>query len=113
MSKTYKIKWTTNAKDDLLAIVTYVKRESPSKAREIYLSIREKADSSNFFPLKGRIVPELQSEGITLFREVIASSWRVIYKIGNDTVYIMAVLDSRRNIEEILLHKLLDSKGKK
>ncbi|MDD2451568.1 MAG: type II toxin-antitoxin system RelE/ParE family toxin [Sulfurovum sp.] len=107
MSETYKLKWTTNAKDDLLNIVAYIKQDSPGIANEIYQKIREKAHSSNFFPLKGRVVPELQKEGITLYREVMATPWRIIYKVGNDTVYIMAILDSRQNVEEVLLQKLL------
>jgi plasmid stabilization system protein ParE len=107
MSKTYKLKWTLNAKNDLLNIVEYIKRDSPSNANDVYLRIKKVAHSSNFFPLKGRVVPELQKEGITLYREVIASPWRIIYKVGNDTVYIMAILDSRQNVEELLLQKLL------
>lgn len=107
MSETYKLKWTKNAKDDLLNIVAYIKKDSPSIANDIYQKIRKKAHSSNFFPLKGRVVPELQNEGITFYREVIASPWRIIYKVGNDTVYIMAILDSRQNVEELLLQKLL------
>lgn len=107
MSETYKLKWTTNAKDDLLNIVTYIKKDSLSTASDIYQRVRKKANSSNFFPLKSRVVPELQKEGITFYREVIASPWKVIYKVGNDTVYIMAILDSRQNVEELLLQKLL------
>ncbi|MBV5321953.1 MAG: type II toxin-antitoxin system RelE/ParE family toxin [Sulfuricurvum sp.] len=107
MSKTYKLLWTLNAKSDLLSIVEYIKNESPSNAHDVYLKIKKVAHSSNFFPLKGRVVPELQKEGITYYREVIASPWRIIYKVGNDTVYIMAILDSRQNVEEILLQKLL------
>lgn len=107
MSKTYKLQWTTNAKDDLLNIVDYIKKDSPRIANEVYLKIRTMSKSSNFFPLKGPIVPELQKEGITLYREVITSPWRIVYKVGNDTVYIMAILDSRQNIEELLLQKLL------
>lgn len=107
MTKTYKLKWTTNAKDDILNIVSYIKNDSPSIANDVYQTIKEKAHSSNFFPLKGRVVPELQKEGITLYRELVASPWRIIYKVGNDTVYIMTIVDSRQNIEELLLQKLL------
>ena len=107
MLKTYKLKWTQNAKNDLLSIVEYIKRDSPSVAKEIYLKIKEQAHSSNFFPLKGRVLPELQKEGITIYRELMATPWRIIYKIGDDTVYIMAILDSRQNVEELLLQKLL------
>ncbi len=107
MLKTYKLKWTQNAKSDLLNIVDYIKSDNPSIAKDVYLKIRKQAESSNFFPLKGCVVPELQKEGITLYREVISTPWRIMYKVGDDTVYIMAILDSRQNVEELLLQKLL------
>jgi len=106
-SKQYKLQWTTNAKNDLLDIVEYIKRDSPSNAKSVYLKIKEKAKSSNFFPLKGRVVPELQKEGINTYREVITKPWRIIYKVSTDTVYIMAIIDSRQNIEDILLKKII------
>ncbi len=107
MLKIYKLKCTQNAKSDLLNIIDYIKNDSPLIVKDVYLKIREKAESSNFFPLKGRVVPDLQKEGITLYKEVVASLWRIIYKVGDDTVYIMAILDSRQNVEELLLQKLL------
>ena len=109
MNKTYKVKWTSNAKEDLLNIVAYIKDDSPDIAKEVYQKIKKKANSSNFFPLRGRVVPELQKEGITMYRELISSVWRIIYKIDNDTIYIMAIFDSRQNVEELLLQKLLRS----
>ena len=109
MSKAYKVQWTSNAKEDLLNIVAYIKEDSPTIAREIYLNIKKKAHSSNLFPLRGRVVPELQKGGITMYRELISSPWRIMYKVDNDTVYIMAIFDSRQNVEELLLQKLLRS----
>ena len=41
------------------------------------------------------------------FFRVIAKPYRIMYKIENDTVYIMAIFDSRQNMEELLLQKLL------
>jgi len=73
----------------------------------IYKKLREKAQSSHFFPLKGRIVPELQVEGIVHYREIIVSPWRIIYKVGSDTVYIMSIIDSRQNLDDLLLKKIL------
>jgi len=109
MSKTYKVRWTSNAKEDLLNIVAYIKEDSPTIARDVYEKIKEKAHSSNLFPLRGRVVPELQKEGIPMYRELISSVWRIMYKVDNDTVYIMAIFDSRQNVEELLLQKLLRS----
>jgi addiction module RelE/StbE family toxin len=107
MSKIYKVKWTSNAKEDLLNIVDYIKQDSLSAARKVYKQIKEKAHSSNIFPLRGRVVPELQKEGITIYRELIVQPYRIMYKTESDTVYIMAIFDSRQNIEELLLQKLL------
>jgi len=107
MSKVYKVQWTSNAKEDLLNIVAYIKEDSPTIAREIYEKIKKQANSSNFFPLRGRVVPELQKEGITMYRELMSSPWRIIYKVDSDTVYIMAIFDSRQNVEDLLLQKLL------
>ncbi len=73
MDKTYKLQWTKSAKDDLLDIVSRIKKESPNTAKEIYQKLREKAQASNFFPLKGRVVPELQQQGIMQYREIIVT----------------------------------------
>jgi len=32
-----------------------------------------------------------------------------MYKVDNDTIYIMAIFDSRQNVEDLLLQKLLRS----
>jgi len=92
MSKIYKVQWTSNAKEDLLNIVAYIKEDSPSIARDVYKKIKSKANSSNFLPLRGRVVPEFQKEGITMYRELISSTWRIMYKVNNDTVYINGYL---------------------
>ncbi len=107
MSKIYKVEWTSNAKEDLLNIVDDIKQDSLDVARKAYIQIKDKAHSSNLFPLRGRVVPELQRQGITLYRELIENPWRIMYKIENDTVYIMAIFDARQNVEELLLQKLL------
>ena len=107
MSRTYQVIWTSNAREDLLNIVGYIKKESADAARNVYEQIKEKAHSSNLFPLRGRVVPELQKEGITIYRELIIRPWRIVYKIENDTVYIMAVFDARQDVGELLLQKLL------
>ena len=87
--------------------MSYIKKDSLSAARRVYRQIKEKAQSSNFFPLRGRVVPELLKEGITIYRELIVQPWRIMYKIENDTVYIMAIFDSRQDVEKLLLQKLL------
>ena len=108
MQATHTLKWTKNAKDDLLDIITCIKADdSPTTAKNVSKKLKDKAQSSHFFPLKGRVVPELQVEGIVHYREIIVSPWRIIYKVGNDTVYIMSIIDSRQNLDDLLLKKIL------
>ena len=113
MSNIYKVKWTSNAKEDLLNIVDYIKQDSARSARKVYKQIKDKAHSGNFFPFRGRVVPELQRQGITIYRELVENPWRIMYKIENDTVYIMAIFDARQNVEELLLQKLLRTNDNK
>lgn len=54
-------------------------------------------------------MPELQAQGIRQYRELIIKQWRLVYRISQKSVYVLTVLDSRQNIEDILLQRLADS----
>ena len=53
---------------------------------------------------------ELQDQGILQYRELVISPWRVLYRISEKNVFVLSVLDSRRNIQDILLKRLTNSK---
>ncbi|MCJ7784285.1 MAG: type II toxin-antitoxin system RelE/ParE family toxin [Desulfobacterales bacterium] len=91
-------------------MVEYIAADSPSNAFEIFKEIKQKATNLYTFPDRGRIVPELKDQGIVLYRELIASLWRIIYRISKKALYILSVLDSRQNVEDILLKRLIRSK---
>jgi plasmid stabilization system protein ParE len=104
---TYHVFWTQTAQQDLKKIIEYIAADSEIKARGVYLAIREKADNLRQMPLRGRIVPELRYCGILLYREFIAHPWRIIYKIEENRVWALAVIDGRRNVEDILLDRFI------
>lgn len=58
-------------------------------------------------PFRGRIVPELGDLGITVYRELISHPWRIIYKANEGKVWVLAVFDGRRNMEDILLERFI------
>jgi len=107
MNKTYKVQWAGIAEEDLKNIVLYIAEDSPTNARTIFEKIKEKASSLTLFPERGRTVPELQDHGIFLYRELIHTPWRIIYRIESSKVYILSVIDSRQNLEDILLKRLI------
>ena len=110
MKKVYDVRWSETSERDLTDIIAYVAEDNPSYAYQILRVIKRKASSLYSFPERGRIVPELQHQGITQYRELIVSPWRIIYRISERTVYVLSVLDSRRNVEDILLKRLISLK---
>ncbi len=107
MNKKYKIEWAAVAETDLKQIIDYAAADSPGNALQILKTIRQKALSLYMFPERGRIVPELQGQGINIYRELIAAPWRIVYRISDVAVFVLAVIDSRQNVEDILLNRLL------
>jgi len=107
MNKKYKVEWASVAETDLRHILDRIAAESPDNALQILKKIRQKASSLFAFPERGRIVPELQGQGIHIYRELIIAPWRVVYRISDRTVFVLSVIDSRQNVEDVLLDRLV------
>ena len=108
--KQFEIIWTKNAQFDLESIIEYIKMDSLTIAKKIFFEIKKECSNLYYFPQRKRVVPELQQIGILKYREIIHERWRIIFKIENTKVYILLVVDSRRNLEEILFQRLIDKK---
>ncbi|WP_028574769.1 type II toxin-antitoxin system RelE/ParE family toxin [Desulfonatronovibrio hydrogenovorans] len=107
MSQAYQIKWAAVAQSDLKQIIDHIAADSPESGLRILKSIREKASRLYTLPDQGRIVPELKDQGIHIYREIIVPPWRIIYRISEITVFVLSVIDSRRNVEDILLDRFV------
>jgi toxin ParE1/3/4 len=107
MKKSYDVRWTETSENDLITIVKYIADDNPHLAHEIFKSIKERASSLRAFPDRGRIVPELQEQEVTQYRELIVPPWRIIYRVSENKVYVLSVIDSRQNVEDILLRRLI------
>jgi plasmid stabilization system protein ParE len=110
MSKRYKILWADIAEHDLMDIIEYIAIDSPANALKTLQKIKKMASILNSFPERGRVVPELQDQGIQTYRELITAPWRIVYRISDKNVYVLSVLDARRNVEDILLKRLAYNK---
>ena len=110
MNQTYEIIWAVVAENDLKEIIEYIATDSPANALKILKRIKQKASSLYTLPERGRIVPELQDQGILLYRELIIPPWRIIYRISEMKVYVLSVLDARQNVEDMLLKRLIYAK---
>ena len=107
MNTRYQVAWANAAQHDLKQIVEYIAIDSLDNALRILQKIRHKASNLSSAPERGRIVPELKEQGIHTYRESIVAPWRIIYRISDTTVFVLSVIDSRRNVEDILLDRFL------
>lgn len=107
MTQRYEIVWARRAEDDLREIIDYIAMESPRNALTILEKIKNKAFSLYTMPERCRIVPELKAFGILHYRELIVSPWRIMFRIAAMKIYVLSVLDGRRNIEDILWNRLI------
>lgn len=103
----YQVFWTQTAQHDFRKIIEYIAVDSEIQARKLYLAIIQKADQLRQLPLQGRIVPELGYHSIFMYRELISPPWRIIYKTEENKVWVLAVIDGRRNVEDILLDRFI------
>jgi addiction module RelE/StbE family toxin len=107
-TKTYTVNITQNAEDDLDEIILYIAQDNPQTALKILDKLQKRILSLKNFPERGRWVPELLDKNIKDYRELIESPWRIIYRIDDNDIYILMVIDGRRNVGDILMKKLMD-----
>ena len=94
------------AKEDLREIISYYQSLSPAYVEKTISEFEKNILSLKDFPKSGRIVPELAKQGIENFRELIQGYYRIIYEISNDTVNVHAIIDGRRDFEDIIISKI-------
>ncbi|WP_428353408.1 type II toxin-antitoxin system RelE/ParE family toxin [Methyloprofundus sp.] len=107
MAKNYNIIWAKTANEDLIEIIQFIKFDSPNAAKNILNKIKKTASSLDSFPQRGRVVPELKEQGIFQYQELIIQSWRMIYRVSSSTVYVLSIIDARRNVEDVLLNRFI------
>jgi len=103
----YLVNMTHNAENDLNGIVMFIAKNNPHNALKMLEKIQAKINALDHSPYRGTYVPELLAKSIKNYRQIIESPWKFIYKIDEDIVNILAILDSSRNLSDILVKKLL------
>ena len=105
----FRVEWAEAAARDLEEIVSFVAVESPANAQRLLATFREKASSLETVPRRGRVVPELSRFGMRTWHELVVKPYRMVYRVSGDTVMVLALFDGRRDLEDVLLERLLRS----
>ncbi len=88
-----KLGWTRRARQDLIDIARYIERDKPEAARRWVARLRQHARGAADLPQSGRRVPEIARNDV---REVFVRSYRIVYLIEAETVWILTVFEGHR-----------------
>lgn len=94
----YQVTWSPEAIEDLESIAEYIERDSLFYAQSVVSQILEASRNIKDFPLIGRVLPEIGDENI---RERFIYSYRLVYKIKQQRILIVAVIHGKRLLENI------------
>jgi addiction module RelE/StbE family toxin len=94
-----KIKWTQKSSLHLQAIHEYIAKDSKTYATRFIKSLIKATEKLENMPLCGRVVPELEGYG---FREVIYRNYRIVYRLTDDAIEILAVVHGAREISKVI-----------
>ena len=94
-----RVSWSHEALDDVDSIAAYIAKDSPFYASAVVKKILDTAESLGKFPYIGPIVSEV---GEQEFRERFVYSYRLIYRVTNEEVMVVAVIHGRRLLDPIL-----------
>ena len=94
--------WSEPAKADLRSIHDFIAHSSRHYARKVSQDIAVKTDILDELPRVGRVVPELGDEAI---RELSLYSYRILYEIRDQRVFILAVVHKRRDLQPEMIER--------
>ncbi len=98
MSKKYKVNISQNAQNDLEHIFFYIAADSINNAKKFILELEEKIYSLGTFPERFAYIPENHYFG-TNYRHINHKKYRTIYKIENNSVYILRVIHGSKLLD--------------
>lgn len=88
-----RLRWTLQAREDLLDIGRYIARDKPGAARQWVDRLRQRARDAADMPWMGRKVPEIGREDV---REVMMGGYRLVYRVRDNAIEMLTVFDGHR-----------------
>ena len=101
---------TNDAARDLDEIYDYIALyDAPQKADYVLEQIEKAFSRLSGSPGRGAYPKEMLSMGIREYREVFFKSYRIIYRVMDKNVYVLLIVDGRRDMQLLLQRRLLDA----
>lgn len=88
--------WSHPAREDLRLIHQHIAHDSKQYATRVVNDIMERMEILPTAPRIGRMVPEIGEPDV---REISLYSWRIMYEIVGDTLYVHGIIHKRRDFK--------------
>ncbi len=106
----FSVLLTNSAACDLEEIYDDIALHDSLQKADYVLEQIEKAFSNlSKFPERGVYPKELIALGIREYREIFFKPYRIIYRIMDKNVYVLLVVDGRREMQPVLQRRLLNA----
>jgi len=101
---------TSDAARDLNELYDYIAlHDSPRKADHVLEQIEKVFSTLSEFPKRGVHPEELLKLGIREYREAFFKPYRVVYRVMHKKVYVLLIVDGRRDLQSLLQRRLFDA----
>ena len=104
----YKVIIDPKAAKDMDEIFLYVSlNDSLLSANQLLNQIEKTCFKLEKFPNRGHAPKEIADDNSKKYLEIYYKPYRIVYEIKENIIYIHAVIEGRRDIQEILSKRLL------
>ncbi|MBL3539462.1 type II toxin-antitoxin system RelE/ParE family toxin [Aminivibrio sp.] len=104
----YEVLLTEDASQDLGEICQFIaSHDDPAKAEYVLAQIESVFERLAVFPFRGATPVELLDLGLSDYREVFFKPYRVFYTVIDNRVYVVAIVDGRRDLRSYLYRRIL------
>ncbi len=105
---TYEVLVTDDASRDLADICGFIaQHDGAAKAEYVLAQIEKAFDRLAAFPYRGFTPSELAEIGVVDYREVFFKPYRIFYTVIMKRVYVVAIIDGRRDLRSFLFSRIL------
>jgi toxin ParE1/3/4 len=104
----FGVQLTQGAEDDLEDTYDYVALQKSSwEALALLDAFGREFGKLEQFPERGSALHEPDALGLSEFRQLVVTPYRIVYRIIDRTVFIRVIADGRRDMQSLLERRLL------
>jgi len=106
----FRVMLTNDAARDLEELYDYIAlHDAPRKADYVLDQIEKAFSKLSEFPERGAYPKEMLTLGIREYRQIFFKPYRIIYRVMEKNVYVLLIVDGRRDMQPLLQRRLLDA----